>query len=236
MGFLGIEGMSARLEADDMNRETVVALMESFNALSVTFPLKESMFDLCDIRDDVSLQIGAVNSVYLIDGQMIGRNVDGEGFYRAAVEELDFDSRDANVVVLGAGGAARSVIAALLQHGVGRVDVVMREDRGQLAPFIGDDRVSGVSRSEMSADLIINATPVSLTGGTLDSAIYVPSSSASCVDLSYQPAETEWMKEMRQISPRVVNGKSMLLWQAKLQLDWWFDADIPISVLREAVA
>jgi shikimate 5-dehydrogenase len=61
-------------------------------------------------------------------------------------------------------------------------------------------------------------------------------SQSAFIDLSYEPSETAWMAEQRLISARVANGEMMLVWQAKLQLDWWFDADIPISALRDVVA
>jgi shikimate 5-dehydrogenase len=84
--------------------------------------------------------------------------------------------------------------------------------------------------------LVVNATPVSLTGDTEALPAVSTGGQTAFVDLSYEPAETAWMAEQRGVSSRVANGKMMLVWQAKLQLDWWFDADIPISVLREAVS
>ena len=233
--YLGLDGSSERIVNDGRDVPSLRSVVGAFDALSVTFPLKEVLFTLCDEHDDLAKRIGAVNSVRRQGVHLVGRNVDGEGFYRAAVDELDFDARDAGVVVLGAGGAARSVVAALLTHGVGRIDVVMRENRGQLDCFSGDDRVRGVPLSVIAADLIVNATPVSLTGERLARDLFMAEEDAAFIDLSYVPAETSWMSEMRSVSTRVANGKAMLIWQAKLQLDWWFEADIPVSLLREAV-
>lgn len=236
MHLLGVVGESHHVEDDGTDLDRLVATVHGFDALSVTFPLKERMIALCDETDELSRRVGAVNSVRHMGGRLIGRNVDGEGFCRAVVSELDVDVRDANVTIIGAGGAARSIIASLLARGVGRIDVLLRTDRGQLAVFSDDDRVRGVSRSTSEADLVVNATPVSLTGDfealpTVRSGVH-----SAFIDLSYEPAETLWMAEQRTISARVTNGKMMLVWQAKLQLDWWFDADIPITVLRESVA
>ena len=233
---LGKTGQSHRVDDDGTDLVRLKSTAQEFDALSVTFPLKERMFDLCDETDEMSHRVGAVNSVRNVDGRLIGRNVDGEGFYRAIVSELDVDVRDANVAIIGAGGAARSIIASLLGRGVGRIDVLLRTDRGQLSVFADDERVRGASISTCEADLVVNATPVSLTGDSAALPAVKSGSQSAFIDLSYEPAETPWMAEQRTVSTRVTNGKMMLVWQAKLQLDWWLDADIPIKVLREAVA
>jgi len=236
LNHLAISGESVIVDDDgtDLNRLSTTA--HGFDALSVTFPLKDRMYGLCDEVDDLARQVGAVNSIRCVNTRIVGRNVDGEGFCRAIISELDVDVRDASVTVIGAGGAARSIIASLLSRGVGRIDVLLRSDRGQLSIFGSDDRVRGVAVSSHEADLVVNATPVSLTGDSSALPTVAVGSQTAFIDLSYEPAETAWMAEQRLISSRVANGKMMLVWQAKLQLDWWFDADIPISVLREAVA
>lgn len=236
MAFLAVDGESLFVDDDGADLSRLRSTVQKFDALSVTFPLKERMFNLCDEVDDQSQRVGAVNSVRYVDGQILGRNVDGEGFCRAVTHELDVDIRDANVTIIGAGGAARSIVASLLQRGVGRIDVVLREDRDQLSSFVDDDRVRGVAVSDSEADLVVNATPVSLTGNSESLPPVASGSHTAFVDLSYEPAETVWMAEQREMSSRVANGKMMLVWQAKLQLDWWFDADIPIALLREAVS
>ena len=236
LNLLGKVGESHRIDDDGTDSARLDSTVRGFDALSVTFPLKERIVDLCDEVDDLSRRVGAVNSIRNVNGRLIGRNVDGEGFCRAVVSELDVDVRDANVTIIGAGGAARSIIASLLGRGVGRIDVLLRTDRGQLAVFADDDRVRGVSSSTAEADLVVNATPVSLTGDSATLPTVKSGDGSAFIDLSYEPDETPWMAEQRTISARVANGKMMLVWQAKLQLDWWFDADIPIVVLRDAVA
>ncbi|CAB4856793.1 unannotated protein [freshwater metagenome] len=234
--FLSIEGESTAVEVDGSDEAHLLSLVRSFDALSVTFPLKEIMFGLCDETDDLARQIGAVNTIRCINNRIVGRNVDGEGFCRAIVGELDVDVRDAAVTIIGAGGAARSVIASLLNHGVGNIDVLLRSNRGQLESFGGDPRVRGVFASSATADLVINATPVSLTGDASSLPTAAVNGDTAFIDLSYEPSETPWMTEQREFSPRVANGLMMLIWQAKLQLDWWLNAEIPISILREAVS
>jgi shikimate dehydrogenase len=233
--FLGLEGASSAVEDDGSDRDRLLSAVRSFDALSVTYPLKDVLFRACDETDEIAKSIGAVNTIRSVGSKIIGRNVDGEGFFRAITSELDVDIRDAAVTVIGAGGAARSIIASLLDRGVGTIDVLLRSDRGQLAPFNGDSRVRGTLASTDYADLVINATPVSLNGNSEPLLPVVSDSHTAFVDLSYEPAETMWMIQQRNVSPRVANGRLMLIWQAKLQLDWWFDTDVPITLLQQAV-
>ena len=234
--LIGLQGVSSAVEDDGTDQDRLLSVVRNFDALSVTFPLKEIMFQLCHETDELSRKIGAVNSLRFIDGQIVGRNTDGEGFCRAITNELDVDLRDAAVTIIGAGGAARSVITSLLDRGVGSIDVILRDNRGQLNQFGEDSRVQGTLVSTNYADLVINATPVSLTGNSGQLAPVVSNGDTAFVDLSYEPAETPWMAQQRAISSRVTNGRLMLVWQAKLQIDWWLNADVPISVLRQAVA
>lgn len=236
LNHLEISGESATIDEDGTHLDRLSSIVHGFDALSVTFPLKDRMYRLCDEVDEIARQVGAVNSVRIVDARIVGRNVDGEGFCRAIASELDVDVRDASVTVIGAGGAARSIISSLLHRGVGRIEVLLRTNRGQLSIFGDDDRVRGVSVSSHEADLVVNATPVSLTGDSSALPTVATGSQAAFIDLSYEPVETAWMAEQRLKSTRVANGKMMLVWQAKSQLDWWFGADIPISVLRDAVA
>jgi shikimate dehydrogenase len=171
-----------------------------------------------------------------VDGCWEGRNVDGAGFVRAAIADLDVDFRNARVTMFGAGAAARSVLDAVLQQGVDSVAVVTRRPVDVTGwPMLSDSRVTLTQHVTTSSDVVINATPVSLTGGTTLPKVPAYDYTAF-IDLVYVPTETPWMREMREVSTRVANGLGMLLWQAKLQLDWWFNADVPISVLKAAVA
>ena len=233
--YLGIEGTSLPIDTAGESPEAVAVLLRNYDALSVTFPLKEAAFELCDNVDEIARTVGAVNTVRYFDGELLGRNVDGEGFYRAIVDELDVDVRDANVTVLGAGGAARSIVEALLRHGAGAIDLLVRQDRGQ-GGWFNDDRVRITTSSEMVAELVINATPTSLTNQTLELPDVTGAHEAAYVDLTYSPAVTPWMLERARSSERVANGLGMLIWQAKLQLEWWRNADIPVEVLKSAVS
>lgn len=231
--YLGVKGESQRFDVGRDDTTSLLLALES-DALSVTTPLKEVVGTYCDMSDTAK-RVGAVNSVRRLGEVLIGENFDGEGFHRAIVHELDVDVRNELVCVYGAGPAARSIVDALLRHGAGGVEVVVR--REVALPVLGADaRVRITREPTIAADVVVNATSAALFGddATLPPVPFLPHT--AFIDVAYSPAETRWMSEMREHSSRVANGLSMLLWQAKLQLEWWFNSEIPIAVLEEAVA
>lgn len=229
---LGISGESERL---DVGVDDEAGLRDALtrNALSVTTPLKEIMGRYCTMSE-TAVSVGAVNSVRWVDNVLEGENFDGEGFHRAIVHELDVDVRNEIACVYGAGPAARAIIDALLRHGVGGVEVVVRREVS-LPHLERDGRVRITLEPSIRADIVVNATSMGLSRGpnTLPSVPTYPHT--AFIDVVYSPAETKWMTEMRGASTRVANGLQMLIWQAKLQMEWWFGREIPIAVLQEAV-
>jgi shikimate dehydrogenase len=88
--------------------------------VNVTIPHKEKVVELLDEIDGNAKAIGAVNTVLNRQGKLIGYNTDGEGFYLSLTEETGFDPGDKTIIILGAGGAARAILASLLKRRRGR--------------------------------------------------------------------------------------------------------------------
>lgn len=231
--YFGVEGESERLEVGANDTDALLVALER-DALSVTTPLKETVSRYCSLSA-VAQKVGAVNSVRRVDGALEGENFDGEGFHRAIVHELDVDVRNELICVYGAGPAARSIVEALLRHGAGGIEVVVRREIS-LPHLEVDGRVRVTQTPSITADVVVNATSAGFQDGPSTLVPVLSSPHAAFIDVVYSPAETPWMTEMRSSSTRVANGLQMLLWQAKLQLEWWFGRELPITVLHDAVA
>jgi 3-dehydroquinate dehydratase/shikimate dehydrogenase len=162
--------------------------------MAVTIPHKESVMKHLDRIDETARKIGAVNTVVFKDGLKFGYNTDEPGFAEAI---LGFTGRDdlngVKVALLGAGGAAKAVHAALERLGA-EVEVFYR--RGLDGQF----------------DLIVNATPVDPIEE------YEFTGRESLYDLRYEPPETPLMKRASATGCKVSNGYSMLVCQARGQL------------------
>jgi shikimate dehydrogenase len=230
--YLDVRGESRRF---DVGFDDVTGLLQALerDALSVTTPLKEVVGRYCTMSE-TSKRVGAVNSVRRVGDHLEGENFDGEGFHRAIMHELDVDVRNELICVYGAGPAARAIVDALLRHGAGGIEVVVRRDIS-LEALERDGRVRVTQTPTIAADVVVNATSVGFHEGPSSLPPVPTFDHTAFIDVVYAPAETNWMSEMRANSNRVANGLQMLIWQAKLQLEWWFDREIPVSILQDAI-
>ena len=211
--------------------------------LSVTMPHKEAVAALVDRLSPLAERLGAVNCVTIGDGGMFGDNTDGPGLVAALRRGHRFDPADRTCMVIGAGGAARAVIAALADAGAASVVVVNRSpDRAASAAALagGAGRVGGPEDARL-CQLVVNATPLGMavTAGAgpsawpLDPALIAEGQVV--VDLVYHPRVTPWLEAARGQGAVVSNGVGMLVHQAALQLARWTGLDPPVEAMWRAV-
>lgn len=213
-----------------------------FNA---TMPHKETLVPLMDELDPVARTCGAVNTVCIRDGRTCGYNTDGAGFLRALEDELGVEAAGKQVVLLGSGGAAKAVSAALA--GVGAAVTVCNRtaekaralcemDREHLTP--AGFEVEVLCKLCEGADLLINCTSLGMagTGGDFPNLRFVdalPKSSAVC-DAIYAPPETSLLRRARAGGRPAMNGLGMLVWQAVLALKHFTGVDFDESRAKAA--
>ncbi|WP_029032104.1 shikimate dehydrogenase [Salinarimonas rosea] len=198
---------------------------------NVTIPHKEAAFRLVDAPTARAQRLRAVNTVWLEDGVLAGDNTDVTGF----VESLDaalgagWEARLTRALVLGAGGAARAVVAGLLDRGLERV-VVAARDVEKAAPLVGfaPTRVAAlpfgeVERALGDTDLLVNATSLGMVGrDPLGLDLAGLPEGAAVADIVYAPLETELLRAARARGLATVDGLGMLLHQAVPGFARWF--------------
>jgi shikimate dehydrogenase len=211
--------------------------------LSVTMPHKEAVARCCDRLSDDAEALGAVNCVVIRDGELVGHNTDGDGFL-AALAVDGVDARGERCVVLGAGGAARSVALALARAGAAEVAVVNRtEERARQAVALlgGCGRVvtgDRVAEVVAAARLVVNATSVGMgEPGPADLPLDpdLLHEGQVVVDLVYQPLETPLVRAARARGALAVNGVPMLVHQAAVAFSLWTGAPAPLAAMTAAV-
>ena len=205
--------------------------------LSVTTPHKDAAFAAVDDSSPAARAMRAVNCVQLEDGgRLIGHNTDGDGFVDSLRHDALLDPAGLRVVVIGAGGAARSVVEALARANVAEVVVINRtmlraQDAAALAGSIG--RV-GTMADVTAAELVVNATSIGM--GTdqspLDPALL--RAGQVVVDLVYHPVETALLKAAIAAGARPVGGLGMLVHQAARQFRLWTGLEAPVAAMRRA--
>ena len=211
--------------------------------LSVTMPHKDAVAALVDRRSPSAGQLGAVNCVVRRGGQWIGENTDGPGFVAALRRRGGFEPAGRHCLVIGAGGAARAVVAGLADAGAAEVVVVNRSaDRAAAAASLAGPlgRVGSEDDAGL-CDLVVNATPLGM-GAEGDRAVAWPVDPGLLrpgqvvVDLVYHPRETPWLAAARDRGAYVANGLGMLVHQAALQLAGWTGMEVPVEAMWQAVA
>jgi shikimate dehydrogenase len=247
----GIDGRYVLLELDDDAVPAAVAAArgEDWLGLGVTAPYKRLIAGLVDEVESEALTIGAVNNVVRTDdGRLIGFNTDAPGF-RAGVERaMGRSLAEADVVVVGAGGAAHAVVFACLDAEARRVTVANRTvataqalverfaavGSGERVAVALDD--AAFTAALAGADVAVNATTV----GMVDPGATIPverlRDDATVFDLVYVPAETPLIAAARARGLRAANGSEMLIAQAAIAFERWTGLAGMDDVMRQAVA
>jgi len=197
---------------------------------NVTIPLKEPVFALCDDVDPLARTIGAVNTLLADRDGVHGFNTDFMGFLGNLDQAAPGWSAGLDeVIVLGAGGAARAVLVALRERGVGRIHLLNRSPgkAEALAEAITAPIVAGpldtFAALAPNAGLVINTTSAGMHGNPpLDVPLDRLPPTALVTDIVYVPLETPLLAEARRLGLRTVDGLGMLLHQAVPGFEAWF--------------
>ncbi len=202
-----------------------------FRGLNVTLPHKEAAFRLVDARDEAAEATAAVNTVVFEGGRALGRNTDVFGFAESLREGGVASLASQDVVVLGAGGAARGVIAGLFSLGAKHVHLVNRtaEKAQTLASHFG----ARVTAHEWAASagllaatgLLVNATSLGMTGQPALEIDLKPMRRGVVADIVYRPLETPLLAQARAQGLKTVDGLGMLLHQARPGFAAWFGVE-----------
>jgi shikimate dehydrogenase len=201
--------------------------------LAVSLPHKEAVLAHLDEVDDTARRIGAVNTVTLRDGRLVGDNTDWLGAVRALERETPLDGR--RVVVLGAGGTARAVVWGARARGA-RVTILNRTLAR--AEKLAADLDAAAGRLEdlpaLACDVLVNTTSVGLRSDAAPVPGAAIPAGAVVLDAVYDPPRTRLLRDAATRGARTIGGKWMLVHQAAEQLRIWSGRDAPIEVMADA--
>ena len=210
----------------------------------VTSPHKQAAMALVDEIEPDAAAIGAINSgLRTPEGRLVGFNTDAPGFARSVSSDLGMTLAGANVVVVGAGGAARAVVHACVNGGAARLHIANRTpDRAsELRTEIDDPAVTAggvddeLDAALRQADLAVNATTVGMTTEGVSFDVRRLPTGARVFDLVYVPAATDLIDQARARGLTAVNGLGMLVGQAAIAFERWTGIAEPDSVMRQAL-
>jgi len=228
----GIAGSYTRVPVEPRNLAGFIGSLrqQGYEGCNVTIPHKEACFQLVAAADQTTRRLGVVNTIYHRDGTLLGTSTDGEGFLtnlRAHVP--DFSANAAPAMILGAGGSATAVAAALLDAGVPEIRLANRtleraeQLRDQFGPRISPIPWAKAPDRFQECGLLVNTTSLGMQGQPeLDVSLDRLPPQAVVSDIVYVPLETKLIRRAQERGHRTVGGLGMLLHQAVRGFHLWF--------------
>ena len=214
--------------------------------INLSMPYKEQVIPYLDQLSEEACLIGAVNTVVNREGTLIGYNTDGKGFFKSLPS---FKISRKRVVLLGAGGAAKAILAQAILDGVSQISVFVRSSSiektrpyleklqkatGFRVDLFALEDVQELQDSIIQADLLVNATSVGMDGASqpIPTSIVLPEK-LLVADVIYQPFETPFLKWARKQGNQSINGLGMLLYQAAEAFELWTGKEMPTDQIWE---
>ena len=214
--------------------------------INLSMPYKEQVIPYLDQLSAEACLIGAVNTVVNREGTLIGYNTDGKGFFKSLPS---FKISGKRMVLLGAGGAAKAILAQAILDGVSQISIFVRSSSmektrpylekiqnatGFRVDLFALEDVQGLQDSITQADLLVNATSVGMDGSSqpIPTSIVLPEK-LMVADVIYQPFETPFLKWASNQGNQSINGLGMLLYQAAEAFELWTGKEMPTDQIWE---
>ena len=216
--------------------------------INLSMPYKEQVIPYLDQLSEEACLIGAVNTVVNREGTLIGYNTDGKGFFKSLPS---FKISKKRLVLLGAGGAAKAILAQAILDGVSQISVFVRSSSmektrpylekiqnatGFRVDLFALEDIQELQDSITKADLLVNATSVGMDGSSqpIPTSIVLPEK-LLVADVIYQPFETPFLKWARNQGNQSINGLGMLLYQAAEAFELWTGKEMPTDQIWESL-
>lgn len=237
----GLSGIYLALDfpPGTFGREALETLRSvGFKGLNITIPYKKEAFTLCDKTGPEAKATKAVNTIKFADGIIFGENTDVFGFSKM-IESKKCIANMKKALVLGAGGAATSIVHVLKKEGV-TVDITSRSygSASSLADATGSRaaRLESLMGNDAKYDLVVNCTPAGTRGS--DEEIRLPPSvfrkGGLFIDLVYNPPETKLMRLAKRSGARAANGLDMLVHQGAEAFRIWTGIEPDVKAMASA--
>jgi 3-dehydroquinate dehydratase / shikimate dehydrogenase len=234
----GIDAVYVPLQADSLDGFLMALPALELSGFSVTRPYKVDIVPHMHQVEETAAVCGSVNTVVTQpDGTLLGSTTDGIGVLAPLKKRVDVKGR--KVVILGAGGAARSAALALANKGAA-VTLLARDAKQSAASAraVGCGHGSMADVRRHAWDILINATPVG--SGALVDETPLPAKlhrrGTVVLDMVYDPLETRFLRDAQAAECIIVDGLEMLLAQAVAQFETWTGVEAPVEVMRQTAA
>ena len=245
--------IDAEYEAVDIALDNISAVTgyihsSDFVGANVTMPLKTKIVDYMDRLDITSRLSGSANTIVPVNGELIGYTTDGDGFVDS-LAEIEVNVAGKNILILGAGGAAKAIIVKCALDNAASIIIAKRynktvekvitfaenvsKETGRAVSVVDMEDSSLLRDAVANSDILINATPVGMTdNNTLIDKRWLRPELIVC-DLIYEPAMTVLLADAKKCGCKYMNGKYMLLYQGARSFKLWTGMDMPVGEVKK---
>ena len=252
--YLGLDLIYIAIPCNNDDLEIVLNSLKKMNCvgLNITIPFKEKVFALCSEISPVAKKIKAINTLKLnANKEWIGTNTDIDGFIYP-LKELNLIKK--NSIILGSGGAARSVIQGLINLKLSKITIISRNKNSLnelINNFKNDIQIKGLLNKDSKidslieeADLIVNTTPVGMKKTSTEIDLFpfgknfwkTIQSNTIVYDLIYNPSPTPFLKFCDKKGCMTIDGTQMLIAQGAKSLSFWTNGlEIPFDIMHDAI-
>ncbi|TDQ61801.1 shikimate dehydrogenase [Maritalea mobilis] len=227
-----ISGTYTAIETDENNLPELIEQVRNgeMRGGNVTIPHKQLAFNLCDRHTETAKKIGAVNTVWAENGKICGDNTDGYGFLANLDHQLpQWDRHKGCAIILGAGGAARAILSALVDKGfktiyllnrtLARAEQLAQEFDGPIIPQTLDK----FNELAADADFVVNTSSIGMHGSKFEQLdVHKLPETAIVTDIVYTPLMTPLLQDAKDRGLNIATGLGMLLHQAVPGFEIWF--------------
>lgn len=215
-------------ELHPLSKEEFAPFMKAhdFKAINVTIPYKEAVIPYLDVMDEHAKNIGAVNTIVNTNGKLTGHNTDFSGFLYT-LDHHNIALKREKVIILGSGGAAKAIIAAVKHKEAKDIIVVNRTNRDGVITY------EDCFKHHLDAKYIINTSPVGMYPNIDNSPVDVSlfKDCEGVLDIIYNPLKTKLLLQAESHGIKAINGLEMLVAQAKYAVEYFLDIQLDDRVI-----
>jgi shikimate dehydrogenase len=240
--------LAFKVASADLGKAIAGMKAMNFKGLNVTIPHKVAVIPFLDRMDILADKIGAVNTIVNDNGILTGYNTDAQGFLKALLDR-DVRPYGKNVLLLGAGGAARA-ISFILAEERARLTILNRKQELSWATDLAECLSNvyslkvkareltrqNLKRAIASSDIVVNATSVGMIPDADSSPVPADLLCANLVvfDAVYNPYQTQLLREAKEAGAQTISGLDMLAWQGVLAFEKFTGKKAPFDLMRGA--
>jgi 3-dehydroquinate dehydratase/shikimate dehydrogenase len=228
----GVDAVYVPMVASSAEDFTIFATALGVQGVSITIPYKVDLFNRADEVDDLSRNVGAVNTYRRGTLTWEARNTDVSGFLAPLKGRLEL--RGARATILGAGGSARAVAVALASAGSDVTVYGRNRGKARDVAALAGGTAAAFPVAPRSWDLLVNTTPVGMMPNVGETPFEGAFDGRIVYDLIYNPMETRLLKEAAAAGCETLGGLDMLVAQAEDQSEWWLGQRPPAGLMRQA--